>query len=253
MIINTKLKSCVVLYVVLIFLNPNLVLAQVSRGLKAGESLSIEKGTALVVHSALQSGIGGAPGFDCKCVVTIGDQQVPIGINPFILKEFGVGGAVIAGPAKLAVVSDSIITYRIIQSTNFVSRVVTNEFLLPIEIESGRTCRLYAPLWSNGYYARHLTASVKNYDITLADTTLYPPMDLSGPSVIRLIRVSQSQAEDPRYIVTLETFNTQVAPIIQNDAQGGIRLESSTDMIRWDTVLTTNRFSGARGFFRLRN
>lgn len=264
---------------VFLMLMPSLAGAQTNCVLRAGESVEIPVGHALVFINVYQSGMRSdmmmmpmgsywAPsGRDFQCRVEMGGLDIPVQIQPLTLRVLGPYSAVLAGPARLTVTNDSLITHRMIQSPGLRSHFATNGVIRSFDIPQGKLCRFFIPLTGDstdlmkpdqkGYDgSESLDGQIRVLGTTITNSSFYPPFEIAGPAVLDLGKTNRFPDLNPtpiRYIVTTEILDAETVPIVPGGAQGSIEVESSNDMVNWKTILSTNQFLGGKGFYRLRN
>jgi len=258
---------------ILACLIPGLVSAQTNCVLRAGESVEIPNGQAMVFINVYQSGMRtsldnnpmfwGPSGRSFQCRVKIDGLDIPVAIEPFTLRALGPYSAVLAGPARLTVERDSLITHRIHKSSNFDSYIITNTSVRTFDVPSGKVYRFFMPLLQSeidptpfggkGYSGQDsLAGQIRVLGTTITNSSIYPPFEIAGPAAVDLGLAENLPFLEKRNIVTIETRDAQTAPIIPANPQGGIKVESSGDLSDWSTVFSTNQFLGGRGFYRLR-
>ena len=162
-------------------------LAQTTAVLKAGESLNADAGEVLYMVNFLQSNndAGPMPGF--YCTIQIGFNQIAVGINAYSNSSKESGPAVLSGPAKLTVQSDSAITYHRVRESGFHSVIMSKDVPTVINISANTTCILFPPLligdWNSKMYA---ASKCEIGAVTMTNVTFYPPTQISGPALISL-------------------------------------------------------------------
>lgn len=217
------------------------LIAQTSQVVKAGEKFTVSSGDAVYISSALYS----SDGFDnWTAIAHIGPAQT----ETEIWLSYFESTYVLAGPAGIVPVSDSVITYNNVTSTGFQSVFVgwTNSPVITIPAQT--TCTFFRPIYSRTGNTWPYSAEIQIGGITLSNANCSAPGQLSGPA--RLVLYCDSMSGP--FITTFQMAPSRTNVVALQAGVKAITLEMSSDLIQWQTVFQTTNFLSTRGFFLLK-